>query len=65
MSSAQNAFDELAGTRRRRLQRELDEIDQIRQQRCLSDPDPDDGSVEAHASEEGGEVRDLRNVRLA
>jgi DNA recombination protein RmuC len=66
LTSAQNAFDELAGTRRRRLQRELDEIDQIRRHRDLpagdGDAVPPDETAEA---EEGGAVRNLRNVRLA
>jgi DNA recombination protein RmuC len=67
LASTQNAFDELAGTRRRRLQRELDEIEQIRQHRELpgverDDVDPDDVDDEA---EGGGSVRSLRDVRPA
>jgi DNA recombination protein RmuC len=76
LASTQNAFDELAGTRRRRLQRELDEIDQLRRQRELPGAEPDDRIDEVDRdgvdsgdaddeSEEGGPVRNLRNVRLA
>jgi DNA recombination protein RmuC len=45
MDSAQSAYNELAGTRRRQLQRRLDEIDQLRARRGI---DPS-GSAEVRA----------------
>jgi DNA recombination protein RmuC len=45
MASAQSAYDELAGTRRRQLQRQLDEIEQIRTERGLA-PQPESGGDE-------------------
>ncbi|MGH9119888.1 MAG: DNA recombination protein RmuC [Acidimicrobiales bacterium] len=44
LASAQSAYDDLAGTRRRQLQRQLDEIDHIRTERGLEpEPEPESG----------------------
>lgn len=59
LASTQTAYDELAGTRRRQLQRQLDEIDQIRTHRGVAAPAPDDGDQSA---EEGGALRALPHV---
>jgi DNA recombination protein RmuC len=45
MASAQSAYDDLAGTRRRQLQRQLDEIEQIRTERGV-EPRPESGGDE-------------------
>jgi DNA recombination protein RmuC len=45
LASAQSAYDDLAGTRRRQLQRQLDEIEQIRTERGV-EPAPESGGDE-------------------
>jgi DNA recombination protein RmuC len=46
LKSAGNAFDELEGTRKRVLERELDKIDTLRRQQCLDELEGDaDGTV--------------------
>jgi DNA recombination protein RmuC len=45
LASAQTAYDDLSGTRRRQLQRQLDEIEQIRTDRGV-EPDPESGGDE-------------------
>jgi DNA recombination protein RmuC len=55
LASAQTAYDDLAGTRRRQLQRQLDEIEHIRTERGLDVPDP-------HPESGGDELRMLPNA---
>ena len=43
--TAASAFEELEGTRKRGLERELDKIDAVRRQQQLDDPDDGDGTV--------------------
>jgi DNA recombination protein RmuC len=45
LASAQSAYDDLSGTRRRQLQRQLDEIEQIRTERGV-EPAPESGGDE-------------------
>ena len=54
LSSAQTAYDDLAGTRRRQLQRQLDEIEQIRTERGLEAAGP--GPLAPPASSGGGDA---------
>lgn len=69
LATAQGTYDELAGTRRRQLQKRLDALDAIRRQRGLpagddADTDPDaDSDVDDGPLEPAGEIRALREVR--
>jgi DNA recombination protein RmuC len=57
MASAQRAFDDLSGPRRRQLQRRLDSLDELRVRRGL--PTPDDVDDEPDI---GADIRRLREV---
>ena len=50
LKTAGNAFEELEGTRRRQLERELDRIDAVRQRQALNPPD-EEGPVRSLALE--------------
>jgi len=43
LDSTQKAYEDLAGTRRRALQRTIDQVDDLRSRRGLADPDVHDG----------------------
>ena len=45
MKTASSAFEELEGTRKRGLERELDKIDAVRRQQQLDSADDGDGTV--------------------
>jgi DNA recombination protein RmuC len=49
--AAAQAFDELEGTRRRQLERELDKIDSVRREQDLEGPEQPDGTVATLALE--------------